>query len=435
MYGPFCVYNDEGSAIPMYSQANPNSRVYIMIPSEEEIKKLNWANDEWIYCSYTTYVRNKRNRQSSEQTFRGYVPRKNVYYCSHQKIYDLPEKNNDIDGWERFMNDYFEVRGNDSVPIMQNMRPAGEAHGKTTYMYDTIGWLAPKTAVQHIAKKWRNPDKKYTIYTQSINAPDSIRGFMYGYHLTPKNQGILKPILWRLKFANPSRHSKVLAWKNELFYQWSKRCAARMNDTTQSFWYRYGWFLLGGILWLIGSFLWYRFSYIVAIIWDVAIPWLYFSIVNDSLWFANPFLVGWWSAIGLPVFLLFAYMLIRRIVGNYFMIWPALGEGKWLYALYHIAYTVGTAIVAYDVLVSSDDQGVLIFVILILLLAASRGASSGAQDSHKAGNSSSSGNSTKASDEFRTCRYCRHCPHGHCEIHDRDVSLDDTCWDFDLGIS
>ena len=59
-----------------------------------------------------------------------------------------------------------------------------------------------------------------------------------------------------------------------------------------------------------------------------------------------------------------------------------------------------------------------------------------ARDMNKGDSSSgtSSSNNTNAADEFRTCNYCCHCPHWHCEIHDRDVKPDETCWKFELGM-
>ena len=386
VYEQLCVYDKNGEAISMHIQANENSPTVAMIPSGTSLEKVSWMNRKWVFGSCRVEVKNKsnkKNQKTSFQTFWGYVPRGSVYMNYSFNFRPMPRRNKSIKGWRRKMDDYYEVRGKKPVPIMQNRRYAGEKFGISVYKYDTIGWVQPKTAVRLIEINGRKWDKHGTEYFKTISATDTLQGYMYGAQLKAKKRSLIYKTYWLNRFVNPENDSKILAWKNELFYKWSVYFQNRMYNNKKSFWYRFGWSIIGGLIWIIGTFFWHRKTKIIALIWDVAIPWLYMTIIHDFMWFASPAYVGWWSLLGIPIAIIFIYVFLSRLMSNIFSIWSSLKNGNYLMSIYHIIYATFMAIVCYDMIVGSFEQGVGVLILLFYLFFLFPSAHSGNADSNK----------------------------------------------------
>jgi len=373
------VYTEDNTPVAMYTQANDSSPIVAMIPSGEALYNVSWAYDGWMYGKYDEVVRVKKKETTIEHT--GYVRRGNIRRYSSFK--PLPEKDKDLSGWRRKMDDYSIVRAKEPVPVMQNMQEHEDEFGVVTYTYDTVGWLAPQTWVRpNLSHAIANPDYKHGEYFLSVNAPDSLNGFMYGYHLKKQNISLISRIFWWAYYSDPAKVSKIDLWKDRKFAKWKRQCWNTVYDESRSVWDRYHWHFWGLLLWLILSLTLSRFTYITAFFLDVVVPWVYISVMPEYFWFASPWIVKWWCILGFPFFVGLFYIFWRRLVSHFMKIWVTIGNMRFILCIYYIIYTLGMAIVCINLFVGalSQDVGLLIVAFIFCMIPAS---SSGAGDADR----------------------------------------------------
>ena len=366
------VYSEKSEPIPMYTQANEHSPIVVMIPSGEAFNNVSWSFDGWMFGEYNIY--SKRTNDIVRKC-KGYVRRENVRrYSSYNQ---LPKKDKELRGWRRMMDDYYIVRADKPVPVMRNRKDHIDEYGVYSYTYDTIGWVAPKTLVRpNQSRALYNPDYKNGEYMFSVNASDSVNGFMYGYHLKAKNTNLISRIFWWAYYSNPEKTSKFEMWKERKLATWKRQCRASIYDESRTVWNRYRWHFWGVLLWLILSVALSR-TYILAFFIDVVVPWVYISVMPEYFWFASPWLVGWWCILGFPAAIGLFYIFWKKLVGHFMKIWVSIGNLRIILCIYYIIYTLGMAVVCIHLFAGglSQDVGILVvFFVISMIPASSRGA-------------------------------------------------------------
>ena len=358
---------------PVYSQSSlcpDSSPIAAMIPSGGELRNVDWAYDGWMHGQYDEVIRVKKKETTIEHI--GYVRRENIRQYS--SFSPLPEKDKDLYGWRKKMDDYCIVREKKPVPVMQNRKEHEDEFGVITYTYDTVGWLAPNTLVRpNTSRTLYNPDYKHGEYFFSVNAPDSLSGFMYGYHLKKKNINFISRTFWWAYYSDPAKVSKIDVWKERKLATWKRKCWNSVHDESRSVWNRYRWHFWGLLLWLILSLSLSRFTYIIAFFLDVVVPWVYISVMPEYFWFASPWIAKWWCILGFPIALGLFYIFWRRLVSHFVKIWVTLGNFRLILCVYYIIYTLGMGIVCINLFAGalSQDVGVLIVAFVFCMIPAS----------------------------------------------------------------
>lgn len=370
LYDSLYAYTEDNTSVAMYTQANDSSPVVAMIPSGEAFNYVSWSYDDWMYGRWDEVVRVKKKETTIEHS--GYVRRENLRrYSSFQA---LPEKDKDLSGWRKKMDDYAIVRAKKPVPVMQNRQEHLDEYGVVTYSYDTVGWLAPQTMVRpNHSRTIYNPDYKHGEYFFSVNAPDSLSGFMYGYYLKKQNVSLISRIFWWAYYSDPAKVSKFGMWKERKLATWKRQCWNSVYDESRTVWNRYRWHFWGLLLWLILSLALSRFTYLIAFFLDVVVPWVYISVMPEYLWFASPWIVKWWCLLGFPVVIGIFYIFWRRLVSHFMKIWFTLGNFRLILCVYYIIYTLGMGVVCINLFAGalSQDVGVLIVAFIFCMIPAS----------------------------------------------------------------
>ena len=373
--GQFRIWNDDKQPVPIYTQANEESRIIAYIPHRGYIDQLTWANNEWFYL---------RHVSDNKKAYKGYVKKK--YIKSFWKDYnewehydDLPLSNSDIHGWNSDMDNCFVVKGKEPVALLGNERAVEDNTYGQHLLYDTIGWLQPKTIVRHTLIPYHLHDNNVeTIVT--VNAKDSITGIVYAYQLSRQNEGLWKQFTWWAGHTNPNKKFFLMKWQDKIFYRLERYFERTTLDENRTFWQRYGWHLFGILLWIIVTLLVSPHSRLFALVWDAFIPYTYLLSMPYALWFMSYETVGWWCVLGFIVAVWLFGLFWRRMIGHGIRIVTTLLNGQIFSSIYEFFYAIFMLADVLWIFALATYNDYVLIIILLMIIAGIPSSKSGVDD-------------------------------------------------------
>ena len=371
------AYSQSGQPVAIRTQANDNSSVVKWVPNGAEIEDVDWALDNWMHGSYKEDYH--RDGYIYTTTYTGFIRRDQLSLRNGQP---LPKKNKKLSGWKRKMDNHYVVRGKKSVPIMDNRREWKDEYGVWRYTYDTIGWLAPNTILRSDPDNHGNRDYERGEWFFTVSAPDSINGFVFGYHLKEKNTALVSRIFWWAYYSDPADNSWLSQWKARHLASWKYECRKNIYDESRTVWNRYRWHFWGLLLWLLVSFAAERFTYIFRFFWNIIVPWFYIQVMPEYFWYASPSIVGWWCILGFAMAVGIFMIFWRRLVSSAVRIFLCLTNLRIVLMIYYICYAIAMAIVCLNIFVGALTQDI-IFLMIFFVFAMIPASTSGVGDADR----------------------------------------------------